>query len=474
MATPHPAPSRIERQDMQHLLHPWADLSSLGRQPPMVISEARGARVTDSHGQTYLDAIGGMWCVTVGYGRAELADAMRAQALKLPFYTPFGAMANEPASELAAALAELAPGDLKRVHLTTCGSTAVESALRFAHYYFGATGRPGKRHILSRADAYHGSTYLAASVCGKAWDRTCFQYESGFVHHLSAPNPYRRPPGVAEGDFCDWLVNELEQRILAIGPERVACFIAEPILASGGVIVPPAGYHQRTLEVCRRHEVLYISDEVVTGFGRLGHFFASQPHFGIVPDMIISAKGLTSGYQPLGALLISERLVQAVSGEQAASNPVFTNGYTYSGHPVACAVALANIRLMQQERICEHVREVGPYFMARLQELRRLPLVGDVRGDHLMACIECSSGFVEALPTVQDIAIAQRVDAHCQAMGLLVRPYESMCILSPPLTITRAEIDELCDILARALERTQQDLLAGARGGQPAREGVAC
>ncbi|MCW7538714.1 aminotransferase [Aquabacterium sp. A7-Y] len=460
--------------DMQHLLHPWADMSRLGQQLPMVITEAHGARVVDSTGKSYLDGIGGMWCVTVGYGRAELAEAMHAQALKLPFYTPFGAMSNEPASELAALLAELAPGDLQRVHLTTCGSTAVESALRFAHYYFGATGRPQKRHILSRADAYHGSTYLAASVCGKAWDRTCFQYEAGFVHHLSAPNPYRRPKGMAEADFCDWLVEELEQRILAIGPEQVACFIAEPILASGGVIVPPQGYHARTLEVCRRYDVLYISDEVVTGFGRLGHFFASQAHFGIVPDMIVLAKGLTSGYQSLGALLISERLLQAVSGERAPSNSVFTNGFTYSGHPVACAVALANIRLMQQERICEHVREVGPYFMARLNELRRYPLVGDVRGDHLMACIECSSGLVEALPSAPDIAIAQRVDAHCQALGLLVRPYESMCILSPPLTITRAEIDEMCAILARALELTQQDMAAEVGEADKRKAGGAC
>ncbi|MFG6962480.1 aminotransferase [Burkholderia pseudomallei] len=456
------------QQDTRHLLHPWADLSALGRETPTVIVDAQGTRVTDAEGRTYLDAIGGMWCVTLGYGRREIADAIRDQALRMPFYTPFGAMTNEPAAALGARLAELAPGDLKRVHLTTCGSTAVESALRFAHYYFGATGRPHKRHIVTRGDAYHGSTYLAASISGKAWDRTCFHYDSTIVHHLSSPNPYRRPAGMSVDAFCASLVDafcaslvdEFDALIAKLGAEQIACFIAEPILASGGVIVPPPGYLAAMRERCRRHDILYISDEVVTGFGRVGHFFASHAHFGIEPDMIVVAKGLTSGYQPLGAVLISERLVDAVSGEHAYGNGVFTNGFTYSGHPVACAAALANIELMERERICEHVRDVGPYFIRRLDALRRLPIVGDVRGDHLMACIECTSGAgaTGALPTPADIAIAQRVDRHCEEMGLLVRPYESMCILSPPLTVTRADIDEICAILAAALERTQREL----------------
>ncbi|WP_095144280.1 aminotransferase [Pseudomonas sp. Irchel s3b6] len=439
--------------DQQHVLHPWADLSTLGEEPPLVISEAEGVWVSDGEGRRYLDAIGGMWCMTLGYGRSELAEAMRRQALRMAYYTPFGAMANEPASELAARLAAYAPGDLKRVHFTTCGSTAVESALRFVHYYFGATGRPEKRHIVSRVDAYHGSTYLAASVSGKAWDRTFFHYENSFVHLLSSPNPALRKAGQTLEQFCDERVAEFEQLIGELGADRVACFIAEPILASGGVIIPPPGYHQRMLAVCRRHGVLYISDEVVTGFGRLGHFFASEAHFGIVPDLLITAKGLTSGYQPLGAVLISERLLEQISGTQAAGNGTFTNGFTYSGHPVACAVALANIELMEREGVCEHVREVGPYFIERLQELRRYPVVAQVRGDHLMACIECGDGRrLDGMPSPESIALAQRVDVLCQAKGLLVRPYENMCILSPPLIIERQQIDEIVRILGRALE----------------------
>jgi putrescine---pyruvate transaminase len=232
--------------------------------------------------------------------------------------------------------------------------------------------------------------------------------------------------------------------------------------------VPPAGYHAAMLEVCRRYGILYISDEVVTGFGRLGHFFASEARFGIVPDMIVTAKGLTSGYQPLGAVLISGRLVGAISNGNAPAHPVFTNGFTYSGHPVACAAALINIELMQRERICEHVREVGPYFMEKLQALRRFPIVGDIRGDHLMACIECRTHAKSAYACAEDIALAQRVDWHCERLGLLVRPYESMCILSPPLTISRAEIDEIADILGSALEAAQHECASGCISKQEA------
>lgn len=459
--------SRAARLDMAHVLHPWADLSRLGDEPPLVIAGGDGAHVVDDHGNRYLDAIGGMWCMTLGYGREDLAEAMSDQARRMAYYTPFGAMANEPASVLAARLAALAPGDLDRVHFTTCGSTAVESALRFVHFYFTATGRPEKHHVISRVDAYHGSTFLAASVSGKAWDRTHFKYEDGFVHLLSSPNPYRRPVGLSVEAFLDRLIEEFEQTILAIGPDKVACLIAEPILASGGVIVPPEGYHRRMFEICRRYDVLYVSDEVVTGFGRLGHFFASEARFGVVPDLLITAKGLTSGYLPLGAVLISESLVREVSGDKAGDKGVFTNGFTYSGHPVSCAVALANIDLMERDGICRHVQDVGPYFIDKLQGLRRFPIVGDVRGDHLMACVECSTGFLDDLPTLADIRIAQQVDAHCQRMGLLIRPYESLCILSPPLVITRDEVDEMVAILARGLEATQRDLeRAGSHLGE--------
>ena len=447
-------------KDTRHVLHPWADLTALHEQDSLIICQAQGIEVADSAGRKYLDAIGGMWCVTVGYGRQELIDAMRAQAQKMPYFTPFGDVSNEPAAELAALLAALSPADLNRVHFTTGGSTAVESAVRIAHYYFASRGRPEKHHVLSRVDAYHGSTYLAASLSGKAADRTHFHYESGWVHHLESPGFDPDNSAVSAAERLGQLVDGMAAAIAGIGAENIACFIAEPVLASGGVLVPPPGYHEATLELCRRHDILYISDEVVTGFGRLGHFFASQARFGIVPDIVVTAKGLTSGYQPLGAVLISDRVADGLVEAADPANPVFSNGFTYSGHPVACAAAIANIEVMTREDICGHVREVGPYFVERLRELRAVPIVSAVRGDHLMACVECQVPG-EAGPTPRNQALAHRVDIACERSGLLVRPYENLCIMSPPLIVTKGEIDRIVGILAGSLAEAERDLRAG-------------
>jgi len=455
-----PAAGSLVETDARHVLHPWADLSALGKPESLVICEASGIEVTDSDGRRYLDAIGGMWCVTVGYGRTELVEAMAVQARTMPYFTPFGDVTNRPATELAALLAELAPGDLNRVQFTTGGSTAVESAVRLAQFYFASQGRPAKHHVLSRVDAYHGSTFLAASLSGKAADRTHFHYESGWVHHLASPGYDPDTSQVPAADRLAELVDGMESAIAEIGAENIACFIAEPVLASGGVLVPPPGYHRATRELCRRHDILYISDEVVTGFGRLGHFFASEVKFGIVPDLLVTAKGLTSGYQPLGAVLISDRIAETLASAADPANPVFSNGFTYSGHPVACATAIANIEVMRREDVCGHVREVGPYFIERLRELRSSPIVAAVRGDHLMACVECHVPG-ETGPTPRNQALARRVDAYCEQAGLLVRPYENLCIMSPPLVVTRAEIDRIADILAGALDRAERDLAAG-------------
>ncbi|QFZ24629.1 aminotransferase [Saccharothrix syringae] len=455
------APDDPVAQDTRHVLHPWADLTVLGKQESLIISEANGVEVSDSRGKKYLDAIGGMWCVTVGYGNEELTRAIAAQALKMAYFTPFGDVSSEPAAKLAAMLAELSPGDLNRVQFTTCGSTAVESAVRIAHYYYASQGRPEKHHVLARVNSYHGSTFLAASLSGKAVDRTTFHYESDWVHHLE--NPVHDPDNaqVSAQERVDALTAGMEAAIARIGAGNIACYVAEPVLASGGVLVPPPGYHEAALEVCRRHDILYISDEVVTGFGRLGHFFASEAKFGIVPDMIVTAKGLTSGYQPLGAVLVSDRVANAIAEAANPEKPVFSNGFTYSGHPVACAAAIANIEIMRREDICGHVREVGPYFIRRLRELRSSPIVAAVRGDHLMACVECHVPG-EVGPTARNQAMARRVDAYCEEAGLLVRPYENLCIMSPPLVVTKGGIDRIVDIMAESLARAERDLGAGA------------
>lgn len=452
--------STLPAIDAKHLLHPWADLSSLGDQNALVIEQAKGVHVIDGNGKKYLDAIGGMWCVTLGYGNEELADAMAQQARRMAYYTPFGDVSSNPSAKLAQTLAELTPGDLNRAHFTTCGSTAIDSAVRIAHYYFAAQGRDSKKHVLSRRNAYHGSTYLAASLSGKAADRTLFHYEADFVHHLSSPQYDADIAQDSAESRLDALTGEMRSTIASLGAENIACFVAEPILASGGVLVPPPGYHEATLEICRQHDILYVSDEVVTGFGRLGHFFASETRFNIVPDMIVSAKGITSGYQPLGVVMVSERICETMQAGAPKDKPVFSNGYTYSGHPVACATALKNIEIMKRDDLCQHVREVGPYFIEKLRALMACPIVYTVRGDHLMACVECYTGE-EVGPTARNMALAQRVDKYCEESGLLVRPYENLCIMSPPLIVKRSHIDQIVEILSQALVRAQADLNAG-------------
>lgn len=441
----------LEQKDKKHIIHPWSDLGN--DDDPVIIESGKGIHVFDTHGNQYIDSISGMWCVNLGYGNHEMAEAIAQQCVQLAYYTPFGDMASPPSIKLAAKLSRLTPGDLNHFQFTNSGSTAVESAIRFVHYYFNCLDQPEKKHIIFRENAYHGSTYLAASLNGKKCDRSYFNYITDIVHPISDPNPFKRPAGMSIEDFCDLRVRELEEKIIELGPEKVACFIAEPVMGSGGVIVPPPGYHKKTLEICRKHEVLYISDEVVTAFGRLGHYFASEEVFGIVPDIITVAKGISSGYQPLGAAIISEKLMSRISGTAARENSYYTNGFTYSGHPVTCSAALKYLEIMERDNMNAHARDVGAYFMERLETLREFPIVGDVRGVCLMACVECVVSDDEQ----ENIAVARRVDEFCQEKGLIVRPYENLCILSPPLIIDRDGVDQIIDILRASIMATMEE-----------------
>ncbi len=451
----------IRRMDT-HVVHPW---ESFDQPNPSrtIIGSGKGVYVYDGQGNRLLDGPSGMWCVNVGHGRPEIAEAISRQALELSYISPWS-HPTAPAARLAERLAAVSPGDLDHVFFTTGGSTAVDSALRFCMFYNNVQGRPEKKHIISRQDAYHGSTHLAAAASGKSRDKNWLDTALDQVHFVSSPNPYRRPENMAEAAFCQKLVDELEAKILKIGPERVAAFIAEPVLASGGVIVPPEGYHAACQELCRRYDVITISDEVVTGFGRLGHWFASESEFGIVPDIITCAKGITSGYVPLGAVLISDRLVSRVGGD-STRGAVFSNGFTYSGHPVACAAALANMDIIDGEGLLEHAREVGPYLQQQLRTLADLPIVGDIRGLGLMGCLECVVSKKTRQPLELDYEIGNRIDAHCQVLGLLVRPLINMCVMSPPLVISHGQIDQMIGILRQGIERTVEDL---------EREGVVC
>ncbi|HEY8015999.1 MAG TPA: aminotransferase [Dongiaceae bacterium] len=452
-------PQDIWRKDRDHFLHPWTHFDSFKKDGSLVMGRGEGAFVYDIAGKRYLDGIAGLWCVNMGYGREEIVAAITDQARRLAFFNPFVDTTNVPAAELAAQLAALAPGALNHVFFTCGGSTANDTAVRLIQYYQSRRGKPQKRHLISRHDSYHGSTFLTGSISGKPGDRSPhLQFIDDWVHHVSSPNVYRRPKGMTVAEFCDHLIDELEAKILEIGPENVAAFFAELVLGAGGVIVPPEGYNRRSRELCRRYDILYIADEVVTGFGRLGHMFASRDVFGIEPDLLVCAKGLTSGYQPLGACIFSDEIYEVISAPDP--DGWFTNGFTYSGHPVACAAGLANIALMEREDICGHVRRVGPLLEQRLQALRDLPIVGDVRGSHFMMCVENVADPATGEPFPEEVNIGKRISDHCERLGLIVRPIGALNIISPPLILGEAEIEALAAILRRGIEATMADLAA--------------
>ncbi len=445
------------QKDRAHFLHPWTHFDTFKRDGSLVIESAKGAYVTDAAGKRYLDGIGGLWCVNIGYGREEMARVIAAQVLKLSYSNTFTDCTNEPATELAAKLAELAPGSLNHVAYSVSGSCANDTAIRLAHFYHSRRGEPNRRVILSRFNSYHGSTYLGMTLGNREGDRSPhFRYIDGLVHHLSAPYAYRRPAGMTEAQFTDHLVEELHTAIRGIGAENIAAFIAEPIQGAGGVVPPPPGYLPRMRETLAKHGILFISDEVVTGFGRIGHWFASYDEYGIEPDIIVAAKGLTSGYLPLGATIYSDRIHEAIS----ASDPQawFTHGFTYSGHPVCCAAALKNIELIAGENLLGNSRTVGDYFETRLKELATLPLVGDVRGRRFMMCVEYVADKETQAHVPEAANMPRRIAQLCEAKGLLVRPLGHLDIISPPLILTRAQCDVLVDTLRESFTEVTQQL----------------
>lgn len=457
MTTQHYSTSSLQEMD-NHFVHPWEDVTALGSNKRTMIAQASGIHITDTDGHRMIDGPGGMWCVNVGYGREEIIGAIAEQIRQLSYFSPWSVSAS-PAARLAERLAALAPGDLNHVFFTTCGSTAVDSALRFIFFYNNCLGRPEKKQVISRIGAYHGSTYLSAACSGKLSEKQNMDMAAERVHLLPPPDSRLRPAGKSLEDFCRQKVRDLENKILELGPNRVAAFIAEPILASGGVIIPPAGYHKKCLEVCRKYDVLYVSDEVVTAFGRLGHHFASEDVFGVVPDIITTAKGLTSGYVPMGAVLISDRLIQDAA--MASNGPRnFFNGFTYSGHPVAAAAALASLDIIEREGLLGHVRSVSDHFRERLKALEELPVVAEVRVAGLMAGIECVLE-PHCPDEVRDYAFALKVDRFCQNLGLMVRPIYNTCVMSPPLVISETEIDEMARILRTGIEQATADARAG-------------
>jgi len=436
----------IWQKDKDHYTHPWQMFDSFSTEGSMIIERAEGAYLYDIKGNRYLDSVGGLWCTNIGQGRDEMADAIADQVRQLAYASPFVDMTTVPGAQLASKIADIAPGSLNHVMYSCGGSTAIDSAYRLIQFYQNCRGLHDKKHIIARDASYHGSTYVAMSIGGKNADHPPeFDYKRDDIHHISSPNFYRSQGYESTAEFLDFLVDELEQKILDIGPDKVAAFFAEPILGAGGVIVPPDGYHQRTHAVCKKHDVLYVSDEVVTAFGRLGHWFSSESVFGIQPDIITCAKGLSSGYLPLGATIYSDEIHNVIS--EQGKERYFANGYTYSGHPVCCAAALKNIEIMERENILDNAITVGDYFGEQLKSLLDLPIVGEVRGYRLMQCVE----YVANKETKEDfpdsLDIGKVISDIADSKGLMVRPIGNLNVMSPPLIITKEQVDVVVNTL---------------------------
>ena len=445
----------VAQLDQRHALHPWTHFDSFTKDGALVIERGEGCHLWDAEGRKYLDAVGGLWCTNIGLGRREMAQTIADQAERLAFSNTFVDMTNDPSARLAAKLAEIAPGELNRVHFTTGGSTAIDSAYRMVAYYQSCMGRSEKTQVIARDDSYHGATYASISIGKRSGDKVPeFRYMEDGIHHISSPNTYRMPDGMEEAAFCDHLVAELEAKIAELGADNIGGFFAEPIQASGGVIIPPKHYLKRMAEICRAHDILFIADEVVTGFGRLGHWFAAYDEFDAMPDIICCAKGLSSGYQPIGAVIFSDRIFAAMEGDRW-----YASGFTYAGHPVACAAALKNIEIIEREALLDNAKDVGAYFQTRLSALEELPLVGNVRGAKLIACVENVADNATKALLPDEIDIGKRISNAAEARGLMVRPIGHLNVMSPPLIITEAQVDFIAETLEAAIREVTDDLV---------------
>jgi putrescine aminotransferase len=430
--------------DRAHVIHPHRQAGSTDS---TIVVRGEGCRLWDAAGNEYLDTAAGLALTQVGHGRAELAEAAAAQMRELEYYPSFWEFANPRAIELAARLAAIAPADLPKVFFTSGGSEGIEVAARMARLYHHERGEPGRTVLLARRSGYHGVGYGSGSLTG--FD----DYHAGFapmlpdVHHLTPPWSYRTE--LFDGDDpSDYCVRELERTIDELGADRIAAFVGEPIMGVAGMVTPPADYWPRVVEVLRAHGILVIADEVICAYGRTGRWFASE-HYGIAPDVVVSAKGITSGYIPLGAVLVSDE----VAAKLDLGPDGFPIGYTYTGHPTACAVALANLDLIEREGLVERAAEVGARLLAELAPLEQLPVVGEVRGVGLMMAVELARD-TPAGPGIGAIASRHLRERH----GLIVRAHESVLSLSPPPVIADDEVERIIAGLHDTLTRIGEGL----------------
>lgn len=449
MITNHLPTEELQALDAAHHMHPFTEGAGLAEKGARVITRAKGVWITDSEGQEILDGMAGLWCMAIGYGRDELAEVAARQMRELPYYNTFFQTTHVPAIALAAKLAELAPGDLNHVFFAGSGSEANDTNIRMVRHYWAMKGQPERTIILSRKNAYHGSSMGSGSLGGMAGMHAQGGMPIPDIHHINQPNWWAEGGDSDPAEFGLARARELEAAIKEHGPDRVAAFIAEPVQGAGGVIVPPETYWPEIQRICDAYGILLIADEVICGFGRTGNWFGSQT-MGIRPHIMTVAKGLSSGYAPIGASIVCDEVAQTIAKEE------FNHGYTYSGHPVAAAVALENLRILEEEKVVEHVRDVaGPYLNEKWEALAEHPLVGEAKIVGLMGSIALTPDkAARAQFAGEEGAVGYLCRERCFANNLVMRHVGDRMIIAPPLVITREEIDILIDRARRSLDET--------------------
>ena len=451
----------LQALDSAHYIHPFTDTAALAKKGARIIVKGEGVYIWDSEGHKIFDAMSGLWCVNVGYGRKELADAAYAQMMQLPFYNSFFQTTTEPSIQLAKLLADVSPPQFKRVFFSGSGSEGNDTIVRLVRHYWSCLGQPQKKTIIGRWNGYHGSTMAGASLGGMEGMHQQGGLPIPDITHIQQPYWFgigrTQYPELSKDEFGIKAASWLEEAILDLGADKVAAFIGEPVQGAGGVIIPPKTYWPEIARICKKYDVLLVTDEVICGFGRTGNWWGCET-FGIEPDLMTFAKGVTSGYVPLGGVMVSDRVADVV-----IAHGDFNHGYTYSGHPVAAAVAIANINILRDEKVVEQVANVtGPYLKEKFEALIDHPLVGDAETCGFMAGLVLvkSKSPITMFDSTLDVGMVCR--GHCFGNGLIMRAVGDRMIIAPPLVTTCAQIDEMMALIRRCLDLTYED--AKSRG----------
>ncbi|WP_306026960.1 aspartate aminotransferase family protein [Stappia sp. MMSF_3263] len=452
--------AELRARDAAHHMHPFSDTGALNREGVRVITGAEGVWLTDSDGNRYLDGMAGLWCCQVGHGRDEIADAVNRQMRELDYYNTFFKTSHPPVIALSEKLAELSPPQFNRVFFTSSGSEANDTVFRMVRTYWDLMGKPEKKTIIGRWNGYHGSTLAGTSLGGMAAMHGQGDLPVPGVHHIAQPYWFGEGGDMSPDEFGVWAAGELERAIDRIGEDKVAAFIAEPVQGAGGVIIPPDTYWPEVSRICRERGILLVADEVICGFGRLGSWFGSQ-HYGIEPDLMPIAKGLSSGYLPIGGVMVADRVADAFIEKGGE----FFHGYTYSGHPACCAAALANLEIMQREKLVERVADdIGPYLQAKWRALGDHPLVGEARMVGLVGALELVPARGDRSRKFASLGEAGTLCRDlCFDNGLVMRAVRDSMIISPPLVLSHEEADDMIERIVRTLDQTHAALKKDGR-----------